>query len=244
MTMGKTDSTTMRGVVVQSFKTETDATEAIRDLQAAGFTADDISVVAKDKNMAQGVAADTGAEAGEGAATGLVAGGVLGGVVAALAGASAVALPGVGWVIGGTLMGVLVGGAAGAITGGLIGMGIPEHEAKHYNERYQQGDIIVSVVGGNREAEARRILQRESSTDFGSGYDLSRRGVTTTSTTTTTMERGMPSGTDTALNTGTLSSGSGRMGDSDRLGAGRASDMRDADLFDSDSLGGTTTSER
>jgi hypothetical protein len=192
------DSKTFRGVVVQSFRTETDATEAIRDLQAAGFTSDDISVVAKDKEVARGVAADTGTEAAEGAATGLVAGGVLGGVVAALAGASAIALPGVGWVIGGTLAGVLIGGAAGAITGGLIGMGIPEHEAKHYNERYKSGDVIVTVIGGEREAEARRILQRDSTTDFGSGYDLARRGSvdvdrvnTTTSTSTTTTSTGM-----------------------------------------------------
>ena len=188
MTMGKTDGMTMRGVVVQSFKTETDASEAIRDLQAAGFTADDISIVAKDKEMARGVAADTGTEAAEGAVTGLVAGGVLGGVVAALAGASAIALPGVGWVIGGTLLGVLIGGAAGAITGGLIGMGIPEHEAKHYNERYKAGDVIVSVVGGDREAEARRILQRDSTANFGSGYDLSMRGSTDAGS-------AMPSGT-------------------------------------------------
>jgi hypothetical protein len=169
------DTVTMRGVVVQSFKTETDAVQAINDLQAAGFSADDISVVARDKDVAKGVANETGTEVAEGAAAGLVAGGALGGVVAALAGVSAVALPGVGWVIGGTLLGVLAGGTAGAIAGGLVGLGLSEHEAKHFDERYKAGDIVVTVIGGNNEAEARRILQRDSTTDFGSGYDLARR---------------------------------------------------------------------
>jgi hypothetical protein len=232
MATSKTDSTTMRGVVVQSFRTETDATEAIRDLQAAGFTANDISIVAKDKDMAQGVATETGTEAGEGMATGLVAGGVLGGIVAALAGASAVALPGVGWVIGGTLLGVLVGGAAGAITGGLIGMGIPEHEAQHYNERYKAGDVIVTVVGGDREPEARRILQRDSA-DFGSGYDLARRGSLTA--------------TDTAVplgaSTDTLATGSGRMGDLDASVTRGAGTVSDTDVV-TGMRSETTTDER
>jgi hypothetical protein len=233
MATSTTDSTTMRGVVVQSFRTETDATEAIRDLQAAGFTANDISVVAKDKDVARGVAADTGTEAAEGAATGLVAGGVLGGIVAALAGASAVALPGVGWVIGGTLAGVLVGGAAGAITGGLIGMGIPEQEAKHYNERYKAGDVIVTVIGGDREPEARRILQRDSTTDFGSGYDLARRGSYAG------MDTAMPMG----ASTDTPATGSGRMGDLDATMTRGTGAVADADTV-SGMRNDMTTDER
>ena len=49
--------------------------------------------------------------------------------------------------------------AGGGLVGGLVGMGIPEDEAKVYNERLEAGDIVVSVVAGSREAEARQILQ-------------------------------------------------------------------------------------
>ena len=219
MTIGAGE--TMRGTVVQSFSNEDDAAEAIRALQSAGFRAEDISVVAKDKGMAEGVAASSGTEAGEGAAAGLVTGGVLGGVVAALAGASAVALPGVGWVIGGTLMGVLVGAAGGAITGGLIGAGIPENEAKHYNERYKAGDIIVTVMAGDREAEARRVMQRDSMTDFGTGYrSTSETGMRDTgmtgSDTLLSESRGGSMTTDTTRTTTTsTTTGSGHLGELD-----------------------------
>jgi hypothetical protein len=149
---------TYEGVVVQSFRTEDDAIDAIQRLQSAGFTNDQVSVIARDKNVSRHVADDTGTAAEEGAVTGAVAGGVLGGVAALIAGASAVAIPGVGLAIGGPIAAAIAGAAGGGLIGGLVGMGIPEEEAKVYNERLEAGDIVVSVVAGNREREAREIL--------------------------------------------------------------------------------------
>lgn len=157
--MAQRTDMTYEGVVVQNFGTEDEAVDAIRRLQSAGFTNDQVSVIARDKNVSRQVADDTGTEAEEGAVTGAVAGGVLAGVAALVAGASAVAIPGVGLAIGGPIAAAIAGAAGGGLIGGLVGMGIPEEEAKVYNERLEQGDIIVTVVAGAREAEAREILQ-------------------------------------------------------------------------------------
>src|SRR5688500_17048180 len=98
--MAKRREMTYEGVVVQNFRTEAEAVDAIRRLQSAGFTNDQVSVIARDKNVSQHVADDTGTEAEEGAVTGAVTGGVLGGVAALIAGASAVVIPGIGLAIG------------------------------------------------------------------------------------------------------------------------------------------------
>src|SRR5688500_6160432 len=90
--MAKRDDKTYEGVVVQSFRTEDEAVDAIRRIQSAGFTNDQVGVIARDKDVSRQVASDTGTEAEEGALTGAVAGGVLGGVAALIVGASAIAI--------------------------------------------------------------------------------------------------------------------------------------------------------
>jgi hypothetical protein len=149
---------TYEGVVVQSFATEDEAVRAIERLQGAGFTNDQISVIAKDRDVARNVSDSTGTEAEEGAVAGAVAGGALGAVAALIAGASAVAIPGIGIAIGGPIAAAIAGAAGGGLVGGLVGMGIPEDEANQYQERLEAGDIVVSVVAGTREAEARSLL--------------------------------------------------------------------------------------
>lgn len=166
MAMIERPNTGNQGAVVQSFATEDDAIRAIQELQAAGFTSDHISVIARDKDVARDVATGTGTEAEEGAATGALAGGVLGAVAALIAGASAVAIPGIGIAIGGPIAAAIAGAAGGGLLGGLVGLGIPEDEARGYNERLEAGDIIVTVVAGNREAEARSILHGGPTTNL------------------------------------------------------------------------------
>jgi outer membrane lipoprotein SlyB len=43
------------------------------------------------------------------------------------------------------LAGAGVGAAAGGVAGALIGMGIPEYEAKRYEGRLKDGNILMSV---------------------------------------------------------------------------------------------------
>ena len=169
------------GVVVQSFTTESDAEAAVRALQQAGFTSEQISIVARDEGRADQVAGDTGTETAEGAAIGAVTGWTLGGLAgmaAVLAGASSLAIPGIGLVIGGPLAVTLAGAGAGATVGGLAGalsgMGISEDEARGYRERFEAGDILVVVTAGAREAEVRQILYG------GTTYDDTGNSTTST----------------------------------------------------------------
>ncbi len=95
-------------------------------------------------------------KAPEGAATGATAGGLLGGALGWLAGIGALAIPGVGpFVAAGPIMaalgGAAVGATAGGITGTLVGLGIPELEAKQYDEKIRGGNITdVVLAPGHR----------------------------------------------------------------------------------------------
>jgi uncharacterized membrane protein len=60
------------------------------------------------------------------------------------------AIPGVGPLIAaGPIMAALSGAAVGATTGGvvggLIGLGIPEIEAKRYDEKLRKGNYLIAV---------------------------------------------------------------------------------------------------
>src|SRR5688500_93593 len=152
-----------RDTVVAVFHDRDDAQDAINALRDAGFMADDISILARDRDVSGKLADDTGTEAGAGAATGALAGGLLGGAAGWLVGIGALAIPGVGPIIAaGPLAAALGGAALGAAGGGLIGAltgaGVPEDEAKWYDERVRSGGILVTVVAGGRHSEARDIM--------------------------------------------------------------------------------------
>lgn len=158
------------GVVVQNFYTEADAENAVRALRDAGFTTDNISVVAQDKDRATAVADDTAEDVAAETGIGAVTGGVLGGIVGLLVGAAAIAVPGIGIVIAGPLAAALGGAGLGAITGGIAGalasIGVSEGDAQHYQERYKAGDILIVVAAGGRETEARQILESGGTPDI------------------------------------------------------------------------------
>ena len=67
-----------RSTVVAVFDERDDAKDAIDALKDAGFRADDIGLVAQNKEEAGAVAHETGTKAGQGAAPGAVAVGLLG----------------------------------------------------------------------------------------------------------------------------------------------------------------------
>jgi hypothetical protein len=136
--------------VVGVFRTEDDAIDAIKELRSKGYTEDDISVIAQDKKEVKHIHEETGTKAPEGAATGMATGGILGGLGGLLLGAGALAIPGIGPIvaagpIAAALGGAAVGAGAGGIVGALVGLGIPEKEAKEYEEAVEGGDILVLV---------------------------------------------------------------------------------------------------
>jgi hypothetical protein len=75
------------------------------------------------------------------------AGGTGAGIGAALGGTLGVfAVPGIGaLLIAGPLFGAFAGATAGGAVGVLLGLGIPEDEAKLYQDRLKKGGILVSV---------------------------------------------------------------------------------------------------
>jgi hypothetical protein len=131
-------------------RTEAQAIAIVERLRAAGFSSDDISVLCPDKAGTQDFAHEQHTKAPEGAATGAGTGGVLGGAMGWLVGIGALAIPGLGpFIAAGPILAALSGAAAGAalggITGALIGMGMPEYEAKRYEGKLQEGNLLISV---------------------------------------------------------------------------------------------------
>jgi len=67
-----------------------------------------------------------------------------------LAGIGAIAIPGLGpFIAAGPILAALSGAAVGAAVGGfsgaLVGMGIPEIEAKQFEAKLRNGNILISV---------------------------------------------------------------------------------------------------
>ncbi|KYG58196.1 general stress protein [Planococcus maritimus] len=136
--------------VVGSYGTEMEAVEVIEDLQRQGYRDEDISVLSKDKKDVERVTEETGTQASEGAAAGAATGGALGGLGGVLAGLGALAIPGIGPIvaagpIAAGLTGAVAGAGVGGIAGALIGLGVPEDEAKSYEEQFKEGRILVLV---------------------------------------------------------------------------------------------------
>jgi hypothetical protein len=131
-------------------KSESQAIKIADDLKAAGFSANDISVLLPDKAGTKDFAHEQHTKAPEGAATGAGTGAVLGGALGWMVGIGALAIPGLGpFIAAGPIMAALAGAAGGAaaggLTGALIGMGIPEYEAKRYEGKIKGGNILLSV---------------------------------------------------------------------------------------------------
>lgn len=161
--------------VVGLFQDQPSAERAIQRLTAAGFTEQQIGVAIRDREQQDQLTESTGTQAAQDATKGAVGGGVVGGVIGLLAGVGALAIPGVGPIIAGgalasTLAGAGVGAAAGGLLGALVGMGVPEEDARHFEEGFQRGGILVTVQAGERADLARQAL-----TDVGADLGPSRR---------------------------------------------------------------------
>ena len=154
-------------------KSVVQAEQIANGLKAAGFSGDDISVLFPDKEGTRDFAHEQHTKAPEGAATGAGTGGVLGGALGWLVGIGSLAIPGVGpFIAAGPIMAALAGAAVGAAAGGLAGalvvLGIPEYEAKRYEGKIREGNILISVHAddGNEVNRAKEIFKREGAEDI------------------------------------------------------------------------------
>jgi hypothetical protein len=154
-------------------KSRSQAEQIVERLQDSGFPTSEISVLLPDREGKHDIGPVKATKAPEGATTGGVAGGVTGGVIGLLAGIGTLAIPGVGPLIAAgpivaALTGLGVGGAAGGIIGGLVGLGIPEVEAKRYDEKLRAGNYLIAVHPHNDEEEdrAKEIFKNEGAEDI------------------------------------------------------------------------------
>jgi uncharacterized membrane protein len=136
--------------------TQGQAEEIVQQLQSQGFPNSEISVLMPDTGGTRPIGHVKATKAPEGATTGATTGGVTGGVIGLLAGIGALAIPGVGpFIAAGPIMaalsGAAVGAATGGVVGGLIGLGIPEIEAKRYEENLKRGNYLIAVHADQNE---------------------------------------------------------------------------------------------
>ena len=149
-------------------------------LKNAGFSSNDISALLPDTRTTKDFAHEHNTKAPEGATAGGVAGLGVGAALGWLAGIGALAIPGVGPLIAaGPIMGALAGGAVGGATGGiigaLVGMGIPEFEAKRYDAKIREGNILISVhtEDSKQRDVAKDIFKRFDADDISTGSEAS-----------------------------------------------------------------------
>jgi hypothetical protein len=170
----------VRKRAVGIFSHRRDAEDALHELKNSGFAMDRVSVIAQDTDGGNIAGAEVhekvGNKADEGASLGAVSGGTLGGLTGLLVGLGTLAIPGIGPImlagatataIATTLAGAGIGAAAGSLLGGLVGLGIPEEEARSYNERVERGHYLVIVDGSDAEiSTAEAIMRRRGIEDF------------------------------------------------------------------------------
>lgn len=168
------------------FSNRRDAEVALRELRDSKFPMDRVSVITRDADRRDDIAGadvrdevrDTRTDnlADEGAKTGALAGGAFGGLTGLLVGLGTLALPGIGPImlagatataIATTLAGSAIGALTGTLLGGLIGAGIPEEEARSYNERVSRGHYLIMVEGTDEEiSRAQAILSDRGIEDW------------------------------------------------------------------------------
>lgn len=170
----------MNASVYCTTKTVDQAENIVLELKQAGFTSDDISALLPDKRGTKDFAHEHNTKAPEGATTGGIAGLGVGAAVGWLAGIGALAIPGVGpFIAAGPIMaalgGAAVGTAAGGIIGALVGLGIPEFEAKRYDAKIREGNILISVhtEDGKQKDVAEDVFKRNHADDISSASEAS-----------------------------------------------------------------------
>jgi hypothetical protein len=140
------------------------AQSVVTDLEAAGISSANISLVANKyvseqyENVSDASSAGTGAEIGA----------AVGGGAGLLAGLGMIAIPGIGPVVAAgwlaaTALGVVAGTATGGLIGALVGAGEPEAHAHVYSEAVRRGGTLVTVkVDDDRDAATVAILDRHN----------------------------------------------------------------------------------
>jgi hypothetical protein len=152
-------ATAKRKMVTAVFRNRYNAELAFEALRRRGYRDNEINVLMSENTRStyysdkkEGRMA-AGSKVGEGAAIGGAVGTVAGATAGAIASLTGLALATAvvpGLIVIGPIVTALAGGGAGAVAGGLIGaligLGIPESNAKAYEEVLRTGGVALGVV--------------------------------------------------------------------------------------------------
>ena len=160
----------MTNHVTATFKAHPAAEHAVDRLIDAGFFQEDISLLVTDTTRSASFSIEQGTKSQSYEATGAEAGGVFGAIAALLISASVIPSGGLALVaigpIAATFAGLGAGGLAGGLIGALVGAGVPEHEAKIFENEVKGGSILLAVSVENKDEEklAEKILKSSEAT--------------------------------------------------------------------------------
>jgi hypothetical protein len=165
----------MKTTITGLYDNYDDAKAAVKALEHAGVSSDDISIVTNKENGDVDVEGQ-GNRAAEAAGTGAGIGALAGGAGGLLTGLGLLAIPGVGPVVAagwlaatavGAVAGAVAGGAVGGIVGAMVESGVPEEDAHVYAESIRRGGSVVTArVEEGHLASAQAILSSSPRVDI------------------------------------------------------------------------------
>lgn len=148
------------------FDSKRDLEDLMTALHQRGIDDENISLLMSEKTRNHYMAAFESNKVPEGASIGGLSGGLLGVIIGGLTMVGNVLIPGIGLFVAGPLIGALTGGAVGtavgSLIGALVGAGIPEHEARFYEDALKrEGNVlVVAHVLRDEAPEIKALFQR------------------------------------------------------------------------------------
>src|SRR5687768_3106331 len=197
----------MPKTVVGFFDSFRQAENAVEELTRSGFKREDLSIIANQEARKSTTTTSTShkgedSDAGTGAAVGATTGAVVGGAAGLIASLAGLTIPVVGPILAaGPIVAMLSGAGIGAVAGGLIGaltnLGVPEEEARVYEEGVKRGGTLVTLKADDALADrAAAIMNRHGAVDIKQRASQWRQGQSAgagASTGSTTMQENQKS---------------------------------------------------
>ena len=152
--------------VIGSFDSRQQAEAAVTALKERGVKESEVSLVSRREGGARGDARGT-SMTNQSLSEGTAWGAGIGAGAGLLASAGALAIPGIGpLVAAGPLAATLSGAAAGGLAGGLVDWGIPETQAREFENKVKQGKTLCAVrCEGDQVNEVAQVLRQHGAAD-------------------------------------------------------------------------------
>jgi hypothetical protein len=163
--------------VMALFHPAVDFKALFNELTTHGYSTDNVQIIMSKNaqnryfhsSSSSSVNVEVNNKSADGFTSGALSGGVLGAIIGGLTLTGSLLIPGaqlllLGPAIG-SISGALAGSAAGGLLGALVGLGIPEVEAKFFNESLNQDDSVLVVVNASKDdaKEVKELLERFNS---------------------------------------------------------------------------------